>query len=145
MVELIVVMLLAAILSYSALGRLNDVGEVNAQGFADQLASSVRFAQRAAIAQRRTVYVNIATSGNRITACLDSATPCAQPLAQPEGGNLDIAGPADVALTTSNAQFSFNGAGSPSTSGTISIVASSPDGQAFTVTVQPTSGYVQRN
>jgi MSHA pilin protein MshC len=145
MVELIVVLLLAGIVSFSAMGRLNDVGEVNAQGFADQLASSIRFAQKAAIAQRRIVYVNVTAASSRIYACLDAATGCAQPLFQPAGGSLDLTGPASVAITTTNSQFSFNGAGIPSTATVVTIVASAATGQSFTVTVQPDSGYVQRN
>jgi len=146
LIELIMVLMIAGIVSFYAMARLNDMGEVNAQGFADQVASSLRMAQKAAIAQRRTVYVNVSAAGSRVYACLDAATPtCASPLAQPQGGNLDLTGPAGLAVTTTATQFSFNGLGSPSTSSVVQILVSAADGQAFSVTVQPDSGYVQRN
>jgi len=150
MVELIVVILIAGIMSFYAMGKLGSTGDVNAQGYADQLASGLRFAQKAAVAQRRPVYINIVAASGRMYACLDAAAGCATPLTQPAGGALDISAPATVVVTTSAAQFSFNGLGSPVNSSgtnataTIQIVATSSTGQAFTVTVQADSGYVQR-
>jgi MSHA pilin protein MshC len=144
--ELVIVLLITAILSFIAIGRLNDVGEVNAHGFAEQIASTLRFAQEAAVAQRRLMYVNVNTSSGLVNACLDSATPCAQPLAAPGGGgNLGTQAPTGVALTTNAAQFTFNGLGQPSTSSAVQIQVTASDGQQFTVTVQPDSGYVQRS
>ncbi len=143
--ELVIVLLITGILSFMAIGRLNDIGEVNAHGFAEQVASTLRFAQEAAVAQRRLMYVNVNASTGLVNACLDSATPCAQPLAAPGGGNLATQAPSGVALTTNTTQFTFNGLGQPSTSSQVQIQVAAPDGQQFTVTVQPDSGYVQRS
>jgi len=145
LLELIVVLLIAGILSFTAMVKLGSVGDVNAQGFADELASSLRFAQKAAIAQRRVVYVNIAASSNHLYACLDAANPCTQPLQQPAGGALDITGPSTVSLSSNVTQFTFNGLGSPSAATPVQLVATSSTGAQYTVTVQPDTGYVQRS
>jgi Tfp pilus assembly protein FimT len=144
MLELIIVILIAGILSFMAMGRLNDTGEVNAHGFAEQIASTLRFAQEAAVAQRRLMVVNVNAAGGLVNACLDNA--CAQPLAAPGGGggNLSAQAPTGIVLSTNTAQFSFDGLGQPSASTQIQIQATAPDGQQFTVTVEPGSGYVRR-
>ena len=145
MLELIIVILIAGILSFMAIGRLNDTGEVNAHGFAEQIASTLRFAQEAAVAQRRLLYVNVNASTGLVNACLDSSNACAQPLAAPGGGSLSVQAPGGVVLSTNAAQFSFDGLGQPSTSTQIQIHATASNGQQFTVTVEPTSGYVRRS
>ena len=116
MLELIIVILIAGILSFMAIGRLNDIGEVNAHGFAEQIASTLRFAQEAAVAQRRLLYVNVNAGTGVVNACLDSSNACAQPLAAPGGGSLSVQAPGGVVLSTNAAQFSFDGLGQPSTS-----------------------------
>ncbi len=145
MLELIIVILIAGILSFMAIGRLNDTGEVNAHGFAEQIASTLRFAQEAAVAQRRLLYVNVNAGTGVVNACLDSSNACAQPLAAPGGGSLSVQAPGGVVLSTNAAQFSFDGLGQPSTSTQIQIHATASNGQQFTVTVEPTSGYVRRS
>jgi Tfp pilus assembly protein FimT len=145
MMELVIVVLIAGILSYTAIGRLNDTGEVNAHGYAEQIAGTLRFAQEAAVSQRRLLYVNVNAGSGLVNACLDSSSACAQPLAAPGGGNLSVQAPAGVALGTNTAQFWFDGLGQPSASSQIQIQVTAPDGQQFSVTVEPGSGYVRRS
>src|SRR5215470_13755277 len=124
LVELVLIIVLLGILSFFAGARLNDRNSVNARGFADQVASTLRFAQKAAIAQRRNVYVNIDTSARRVRACLDAATTCASPLSSPAGGSLDITGAAGVTLTSGSTQFSFDALGRPSIASNLTLTAS---------------------
>ena len=151
MLELVIVIVIAGILSYTAIGRLNNTGEVNAQGFADQVASALRFAQEAAVAQRRSMYVNVTASSGSVFACLDSANPCATPLTAPGGCSvaagcaLSLQAPSGVALTTTATQFSFDAMGQCSASSQVQIQATASDGQQFTVTVEAGSGYVRRS
>jgi Tfp pilus assembly protein FimT len=145
MVELVIVMMIAGILSFMAIGRLNDTGEVNAHGFAEQIASTLRFAQQAAVAQRRLMYVNVNAGTGQVDVCLDSSNACAQPLAAPGGGSLLVQAPGGVVLTTNTAQFSFDGLGQPSVAGQVQIQLTAPDGHQFLVTVEPISGYVRRS
>ena len=72
LVELVLVIVMLGIISFVASGRISDRDQANARGFADQVASTLRFAQKAAIAQRRNVYVNIDTTNRRVRACLDT-------------------------------------------------------------------------
>jgi Tfp pilus assembly protein FimT len=143
--ELIIVILIAGILSFMAVGHLNDTGEVNGHGFAEQIASTLRFAQEAAVAQRRLMYVNVNAGSGLVNACLDSSNACAQPLTAPGGGSLGVQAPAGLALTTSTAQFSFDGLGRPSAGTQIQIHVTAADGHQFSVTVEPDSGYVRRS
>jgi Tfp pilus assembly protein FimT len=145
MLELVIVMLIAGILSFMAIGRLNDTGEVNAHGFAEQVASTLRLVQEAAVAQRRLLYVNVNAGTGLVNACLDSSSSCTQPLAAPGGGSVSVQAPGGVVLGTNAAQFSFDGMGQPSSSTQIQIQVTASDGQQFTVTVEPTSGYVRRS
>jgi Tfp pilus assembly protein FimT len=145
MLELVIVIMIAGILSYMAVGRLNDTGEVNAHGFAEQVASALRFAQEAAVAQRRLMYVNVNAGTGRVNVCLDAASACARPLAAPGGGNLIVQAPGGVALTSNTAQFSFDGLGAPSAAAQVQIQLTAPDGHQFLVTVEPGSGYVRRS
>lgn len=143
LVELIVVIALAGVLSFVAATRLNDRGSADARGFAEQVAATVRFAQKAAIAQRRSVYVNVDTAARRVFACLDSSTSCTQPLAAPQGGNLDVTGPTTITLASGAAQFTFDAFGRPSVGAALSLTATGGS-QPFSVTVEPETGYVRR-
>jgi MSHA pilin protein MshC len=145
LLELVIVILITGILSFMAIGRLNNTGEVNAHGFAEQVASTLRYAQQAAVSQRRLIYVNASAASGLVNACLDSSTACAQPLSAPGGGNLSVQAPSSVTFTTNATQFSFDALGRPSTSSQVQITVSASDGQAFNITVQPDSGYVQRS
>lgn len=144
LVELILVVLLAGIVSFVAAPRLTDRNQVDARGFADQVAATLRFAQKAAIAQRRNVYVNIDTAARRVRACLDAAAACAAPLASPAGGALDVSGTAAVTLAAPATQFSFDALGRPSLASNLTLTASA-GGLSFGVTVETESGYVRRS
>jgi prepilin-type N-terminal cleavage/methylation domain-containing protein len=145
MLELVIVLVIAGILSYSAMGRLNNTGEVNAHGYAEQVASLARFVQQAAVAQRRTLYVNVNAASGLVTVCLDAAVACAQPMPAPGGGNLSAQAPSGVGLATTLAQFSFDALGRPSAAAQVQITVSAASGQAFSVTIEPDSGYVRRS
>jgi MSHA pilin protein MshC len=138
------VIALAGILSFVAATRLSDRAAADARGFAEQVASTVRFAQKAAVAQRRSVYVNIDVGARRVYACLDAATPCVQPLAAPQGGNLDVTGPSTITFSGSTAQFAFDAFGRPSFGTALTLTATS-GAQQFAVTVEPETGYVRRS
>ncbi len=146
LVELVIVILLVAVLSFAALPRLAERDEAVAQGFADQLAATLRWAQKTAVAQRRIVYVNVDTAAGRVRACFDAAASCTQPVAAPASGALDVTAPTRIALTSSSgsSQFSFDGLGRPSLNATLELRASTAAGQSFSVMVEQDSGYVRR-
>ena len=57
LIELVMVLVLAGVLAVFAAPRLFSTGDFNARGFQDETLSLLRYAQKAAIAQRRTVCV----------------------------------------------------------------------------------------
>ncbi|KVW93443.1 pilus assembly FimT family protein [Thiobacillus denitrificans] len=75
MVELILVMVIAGILAAVAVPRLIGRTSFDTRGFADQLAATVRFAQKLAVSQRRDVSVHL--TANDATLCYDPIAPCA--------------------------------------------------------------------
>ena len=62
LVELITVIVIIGIISAIALPRFFDRGTFDSRGFYDQLISSLRYAQKSAISQRRTVCVTFPTT-----------------------------------------------------------------------------------
>jgi MSHA pilin protein MshC len=81
MVELILVIVIAGILATVAVPRLVGRNGFDTRGFTDQLAATVRFAQKLAIAQRTHVYVQLTAS--TATLCYDAG--CANPAPGPGG------------------------------------------------------------
>jgi MSHA pilin protein MshC len=74
MVELIIVMILVGVLGAIAANRFFDRSDFDSASFADQSAAALRFAQKAAIAQNRPVYVRF--NGESISLCFDTSAPC---------------------------------------------------------------------
>jgi hypothetical protein len=99
------------------------------------------------------MYVTVNAGSGRVNAGLDSANPCAAPLAAPGQGGaaLSVQAPSGVVLTTSITQFAFDGLGQPVNAsgqplaGQIQIRSTASDGQQFQVTVEAGSGYVRRS
>ena len=133
LIELVVTITIAAILAAVAIPYFNQ-SDVDASWFSEQAKAAVRYAQRQAVAQRRTIYVNVdATAG--ISLCYNAPPGCASPVLDLATGAAYAVGvPAGVTLGATN--FSFNGLGQPS-AGT-SFTAGSG-----TVTVTAETGYVQ--
>lgn len=143
LVELVMVIMLLSILSFFAVSRMSARGDTDAHGFAAQAGAALRFAQKAAIAQRRSIYVNVDTGSARIWACLSNAPGC-QPLLTPAGGALDHSAPTGISLANSGpAQFSFDALGRPSEASAIDLTIAA-DASSFTVRIEPESGYVHQ-
>ncbi len=171
LVELIVVMIVIGILATIGAGRFFDRGNFDAAAFADQTRAMLRYAQKLAIAQHRSVYVRL--DGNSIALCYQSGASCpaaAQVLA-PSGGNsggsstvANCSGssawycegkPANLAYTLSPSasnNFYFDSQGKPYDAADADGVQLSHfvqlsigitgDGAGRTVTVVPETGYV---
>lgn len=87
MVELIVVLILFGILSAIGAARFFNRSGYDASGFAEQLRTMVRYAQKLAVAQNRPVYVQGALDG--VALCYESTVPCpaASVVPAPSGDN----------------------------------------------------------
>lgn len=135
LVELVVVTALVAILAFVAAPRLFDRTTFEARGFHDQALAVIRYAQKTAVAQRRTVHVQVGAAG--VQACYDAG--CAEPLSDPvRGGALAISAPAGVGLFPP-ATFSFDALGRPSAGASISVTGDVPRA----IVVEPETGYVR--
>lgn len=138
LVELVTVIGIAGLLALAVAPRLFDRVGFEARGFHDQARSVIRYAQKVAVAQRRTVFVQVTAGG--VAACYDAG--CGNPVGDPsQGGSLAIVAPAGVTLTSTAANFSFNGLGRPSEVGTVTINLIG-DVTPRAIVVQPETGYV---
>lgn len=134
LIELVTVMILVGILSIAVLPRFTEKSAFESRGFHDETLSLLRYAQKTAIAQRRTVCVALNASGAALT--IDTNTPadgiCDTPLTlpnTPRGGS---------GLTGSVASFQFTPLGSTDQAANIIIsIAGSTN-----VTVEGATGYV---
>ena len=140
LIELVVVMVIAAILAALAIPRFTD-SESKATWYHEQVMAAVRFAQRQAVAQRRNVYVCVA--GTSVSVSYDAA--CAGTPACPSGGSIlqipqQLCAPNNVTLSATTTPFSFNGLGQPSPVGGVGLTLT---GHSITVTAE--TGYVFGN
>ncbi len=120
MVELILVIVIAGILATVAVPRLVGRNGFDTRGFADQLAATVRFAQKLAVAQRRDVYVQL--TANDATLCYDAA--CAAPAPGPGGEKpYTVSAPNGVAIAPPLAVLAFDRGGRPQTAALLDIQA----------------------
>lgn len=96
MVELVLVIVIAGILAAVAAPRMLGRTGFDTRGFADQLAATVRFAQKLAVAQHTDVHVRLTASD--ATLCYDAA--CAT-LAPGPGSEkpYTVSAPGGVAIT----------------------------------------------
>lgn len=138
LVELILVMAIAGILAAVALPRLVGRNSFDSRGFADQLASTVRYAQKLAVAQRREVFVQIGTGQAGL--CFLAASPCTSPAPGPGGEKpYTVSAPAGVALSPATT-LGFDAAGRPDIAATLDILVNGAG--TYRVRVEQETGYV---
>ena len=133
LVELVVTMIVIGILAFVALPRFADKSVFEARGFRDETISLLRYAQKSAVAQRRTVCVTVGSGGVSLTidtAAIPDGT-CDGPLTlptTPRGGS-GLAG----------GNFNFLASGSTSGSGTLTLTLAN----AADIKIDAVTGYVR--
>ena len=152
LIELIMVIVILGVLAVFAAPRIINTDDFNARGFHDETLSLLRYAQKAAIAQRRTVCVAFTTNAVSLTmakepSTIDCSTPAPSGLTGPRGEN-----PAAIPSTSRGVTFnggapggfSFNGLGQPiSTAGaTLAAQTVIQINNADNVYVEAVTGYV---
>lgn len=140
LVELVTVIGIASILAAFAISRISTAS-FDTEGFANRAAAMVRYAQKIAISQRRTVAVVV--SGNNIKLCYTDSS-CASQVREPPGTNAfsydaPTASGVTIALDLGTS-FTFDALGRPSAGRTITV---SGDGTKM-ITIAAETGYVQQ-
>lgn len=139
LVELVAVIILVTILAVVALPRLNT-RTFDSAGFHDEVLATVRYAQKEAVAKRRTVCLAF-TSGSLTLTYSPARTPvsCSANLVSPRGANpFVVAAPNGVTFAPVPAGFSFDPIGRPSAGQVITVTG---DGSR-SFTVEAETGYV---
>lgn len=152
LIELIVTLIIVGILAVAVLPRFAQRNDFESHGFANETLALLRYAQKAAIAQHRTVCVHFSATQAWLTvrsasgdvSCLPHASPgAAVPagqvlLAGPGGGTpFTITGRGATTYTAVPAAMYFAADGSPNAGQVIGITDA-----AAVVTVEATTGYV---
>ena len=143
LVELVAVIVILGIIAMVAAPHFFDINTYDNRGFRDQVISTLRYAQKAAIAQRRFVCVTIA--GNALTLTYDATPPSAvhtvascpgNPLTNPANGNTPYTLTTSNGVTVTAATFNFDALGRPSAPQIITVSGNAP------ITVETETGYV---
>lgn len=140
LVELVVTIVILGIMAVTVLPRFFDRRDYDARAFLDQTAAALRYAQKAAIAQRRTVCV--AFTANSVTLTIRStagAGACDTPLGGPKGSPYTVTAPGKAKFNPVPANLSFDAAGRPSAFASIIITI---EGLATPLIVEEETGYV---
>lgn len=133
--ELITVMVIIGIVAAVAIPRFFDRNTFDSRGFHDQVISTLRYAQKAAIAQHSYVCVGYAT--NSISLTYGTTAACGSNLTSPTGQTpYTVTAPSGVTLSGGTA-FNFDALGRPSAAQSISV-----SGFSSVITVEAETGYV---
>ena len=141
LVELILVMVIAGILATVAVPRLIGRTSFDTRGFSDQLAATVRFAQKLAVSQRRDVSVHL--TANDATLCYDTIAPCAAASQAPGPGGekpYTVTAPNGVAIASPVTVLTFDRGGRPDTVAQLDIPVNGTG--THHVLVEQETGYV---
>lgn len=146
LIELIMVIVLLGVLAVFAAPRIFNSDDFNARGFHDETLAFLRYAQKTAIAQRRTVCVAFTTNSATLNiASAAATTTCNTALRGPKGDSPGaITAKTGVGYSVAPTDFNFDGlgqpvnaAGAPVASQTIQV-----SNAAKPITVETATGYV---
>lgn len=139
LIELIVVMIIIGILAVAAIPRFFDRQTFDSRGFNDETLAALRYAQKAAVAQRRTVCVSFSPSSVTLTmASLAGSSSCDINLTGPTGASpFQVTSRPGVSFAATPTNFQFNALGQASSVQTMQV-----NEVADSITVEQDTGYV---
>jgi len=142
-IELVMVLIVLGVISVFVAPRLNSK-DFEVRGFHDETLALMRYAQKTAIAQRRTVCVTFGPGSASLTiVAVAGSTACpGSGFAGPRGEiPASVSARSGVAYVVQPGDFSFDGLGQPSAARTFEVAGNgTPLGR--TITVEATTGYV---
>lgn len=148
LIELILVIVVLGVLAVFAAPRIFNSSDFNARGFHDETLALLRYAQKTAIAQRRTVCVTFPSAGSALVRIASAAaiTTCNTDLTGPRGDTPGtITAKSGTTYATLPLAVNFDGLGQPlSSAGVLLTVARTlqVSGATNAVTIEPGTGYV---
>ena len=136
--ELVMVIIIASILAAFAVARINTAS-FDTEGYANRAAAMVRYAQRLAISQRRTVAV-VVTAGTpgTLRLCYTDMACSGGDVREPPGTQA-FQHTSKAGIAVAGSSFTFDALGRPSAGGNITVTG---DGTK-TITIAAETGYVQ--
>ena len=145
LVELVIVISLMGILGAVAASRMLTPQGFASRGFYDEAQAVVRFAQKTAIAWRRTILVCV--SATEVSAISSNDCSALTPTyvrhpADPAKPLKTQAAPSGVTLSSSNGNFSFDGLGRPTPATTLTLTSTNTDDPVRLIIVATETGYV---
>lgn len=139
LVELIATISIMGILAAVAIPRFVGKQGFDSRGFHDEAIGVVRYAQKTAIAWRRSVFVCVTAT----SVSAGTAAGCGTPLTHPAtGGPLTASAPSGITLPVTS--FSFDGAGRPNPNAqvTIALTSTIQGDPARQIVIEAETGYV---
>lgn len=143
MVELVTIMVILGVIAAIAAPRFFDRGTFDSRSFYDQAIATLRYAQKAAIAQRR--FVCVAFTANSVTLTYDPIAPgathtvaaCSANLAGPTGQAPYSVSGNNAPFAPTPTPFNFDALGRASLGQNITV-----SGYTASITVEQETGYV---
>lgn len=136
LVELVTIMVIIGILAVAAMPRMFDRNTFDSRGFYDQTISTLRYAQKTAVAQHR--FVCVAFTTNSITLTYGATAACGSDLTSPAGQTpYTVTSPTAAVTLSSGVDFSFDALGRASTPQDITV-----SGYPTHIFVEAETGYV---
>ena len=146
LIELVMVLVLAGVLAVYAVPRIFNSNDFYARGFHDEALSLLRYAQKSAVAQRRTVCVGFSSGSVSLTIAATAATlTCSASLVGPRGETpASATARPGVAFAATPTSFNFDGLGQPVTAGGLAQATQviQVTGAANSITIETGTGYV---
>jgi MSHA pilin protein MshC len=150
LIELIMVMVMLGVLSAFAGPKILNTSDFNARGFHDQTVGYLRYAQKAAVAQRRTVCVAFTSNSVSLSMAAEAGTTQCPPLALaalvgPQGESpVLLTAKGGITYSAVPTAFNFDALGQPIDDAGVARPTQSlqVSGAADRITIETATGYV---
>lgn len=143
-IELIVVMIVVGILAATMLPKFYGRHGFEERGFRDEIVAALRYAQKSAIAARRTTCASFSTTPAHVSFRVSNdfgAADCTtgSALNGSDGQPLIVSAPSGTSFSSAPASVIFDAAGRPNAAASISVSGLS---SGLAITVEAETGYV---
>jgi MSHA pilin protein MshC len=144
LVELITIMILIGILAVVALPKLNSAQDFGALAFRDRVATSLRYAQKSAVAKRRMVCATVTAGALTLTVADTFGGACNTPMSGPDGADPAAVSPSAAVVLdpASTLYFQPSGAVTSNAAGTAPVTTTITVTGQTSITARGTTGYV---